>query len=68
MRGEQDDLILQLFVPATEHADHVARVPLLLAFAIEVELAGDVLDIAAIVAQRFDADLPQLRSQISGGH
>ena len=67
VRGKKDDLIFQFFVAAFKFADDVAGVPLLLAFAIEIEFAGDVLNIAAFVAGRLNADFAQLRSEIGGG-
>ena len=66
MRGEQNDLIFQFLVAAVKSADHVACVPLLFAFAKKIEFAGDVLNVAAFVAGRFNADLAQLRSEIGG--
>ena len=52
---------------AMQYADYVAGVPLLFAVAIKVEFAGDILNVAAVVARGFDANLTQLRSDIGGG-
>src|ERR1700731_7101 len=67
MRGEKNDLIFHFLVAARDFADHVAGVPLFPAFAIEIEFAGDVLYISAVIAGRFNANFTQLRGEISGG-
>ena len=67
VRGKKDDLIFQFFVASLNSADDIAGVPLLLAFPIKIEFAGDVLNIAAFVAGWLYADFAQLRSEIGGG-
>src|SRR5579864_1445334 len=64
--GEKNDLIFQFLVAAFKSADYVAGIPLLFAFAKEIELAGNILNVAAIIAGRLDTDFAQLRSQIGG--
>src|SRR5580765_3228461 len=66
MRGEKNDLIFHFFIAAFKSADHIASIPLLLAFAIEIEFAGNILKITTFVAGRFDAHLAQLRGEIGG--
>src|SRR5579864_1084668 len=63
---QKNDLIFQLLIAAFEPADHVAGIPLLFAFAKEIELAGNILNVAAIIAGRLDTDFAQLRSKIGG--
>src|SRR5258708_4558643 len=60
MCREKNDLVLQFLVTARDSAEHVAGIPLLFSFSIELELAGDVLNIAAFVAGRLDPDFAQL--------
>src|SRR5262249_46003199 len=63
----QNDFVFALRVAAPQHADNVAGIPLLPALARDFEFAGHVLDVAAIVPQGLNPNLPQLRRQVCGG-
>src|SRR5262249_58560149 len=63
VRGEKNDLVFQFGIASRNYANDVARGPLLLADAIKVEVAGDVLNVTAVVARRSDAHGAQLFGQ-----
>src|SRR5262249_3681448 len=59
VRGQEYDLIPQRGIASWNDPNHVARAPLLLA-RFEIELTGNVLEVAAVVACRLDTDAAQL--------